>query len=286
MLDGVLYQQVNKDHAFWTEKRLRNPGRGGNTSGLLTHAAGGQVISNILFDAGLGTIEGLCDLADFDWAWPLDVVITHAHADHHAELQLLSDQWCKRNGPRREAICVHAHPITLDRLRLAHTRGFGDGRTLRAVALHPGEGQRLGIFTVTGIEVDHLPGAMIYVVEFGAEKILVAWDMKTPPSPLDHPELQRPSLALVEANTWTALSACTNHTSVEELAGSGFISGLRLDQAPGTRYGAFLVHYSGAEDAEGAMSDQELAARLARQHPNLACWLGVAGRGQQWRFRV
>jgi phosphoribosyl 1,2-cyclic phosphodiesterase len=284
MLDGVLYQQINKDHAFWTEKRRHTAGPGGNTAGLLTHAVDGQVTTNILFDAGLGTIEGLCDLADFDWSWPLDVVVTHAHADHHAELQLLSDQWCKRNGPRRDAIRVHAHSMTLDRLRLAHARGFEDGRTLHAVELRPGERQRLGIFTVTGIDVDHMPGAMIYAVEFGAEKLVVAWDLKTPPSPLAHPLLQRPSLALIEANTWTALSSRTNHTSVEELVRSGFIQGLRLDQAPGTRHGAYLVHYSGAEDAEGPMSDQALAARLARQYPDLAARLGVARRGQQWRF--
>lgn len=286
MADVVLYQQINKDHAFFSEKRRRNPGPGGNTAGLLTHLVDGVALTNVLFDAGLGTTAGLCDLARFDWAWPLDIVLTHAHADHHAELQLLSEQWCKRCGPRRPPIPVWAHRTTLDHVAGVHARAFGDGRTLDAVSIEPGVPVQVGIFRVTGIAVDHLPGAMIYVAEWGREKVVIAWDMRSLPDPEDHPMLTGPSLALVESNTWSALSAHTGHTSVEELMSSGFLRGLRLLEAPGTRHGAFLVHYSGAEDPEGPMSDAELATRVAQEYPALAPWVGVATRGQIWRFAV
>lgn len=286
MADVVLYQQINKDHAFFSEKRLRNPGPGGNTAGLLTHLVDGVAVTNVLFDAGLGTTEGLCDLARFDWAWPLDIVLTHAHADHHAELQLLSEQWCTRIGPRRPAIPVRAHRTTLDHVAGAHAKAFGDGRTLEAAPIQPGVATQIGIFRVTGVAVDHVPGAMIYAVEFGREKVVVAWDMRSPPRPDEHPVLLRPSLALVESNTWSAVSDRTGHTSVEELMSSGFLRDLRLPESPGTPNGAFLVHYSGAEDPDGPMSDADLAWRVARAYPNLAPWVRVAARGQLWSFEL
>jgi hypothetical protein len=286
MSSVVLYQQINKDHAFWAEKRRRNSEHGGNTAGLLTHLVDGAAVTNVLFDAGLGTIDGLCDLTRFDWTWPLDVVLTHAHADHHAELQILSEQWCKRYGPRRAAIHVRASAVTLGQVSQSHARGFGDGQTLTAVPLVPGVTDRLGIFSITGIAVDHLPGAMIYVVEFGREKIVIGWDMKSLPRVADHPRLARPSLAFVDSNTWSALSSRTGHSSVEDLVASGFLHDLRVHEAPATRCGTYLVHYSGAEDPGGPLSDRALALKFRREYPDLASWVDVASRGQCWTFAV
>jgi hypothetical protein len=282
--DVVLYQQVNKDHAFWSEKRRHGAARGGNTAGLLTHIIGGTAVTSVLFDAGLGTIDGLCDLARFEWTWPLEILLTHAHPDHHAELQILSELWCTRVGPRRDPLRVRAQLTTLDRVVPAHARGFGEGRTLSAVPIEPGVTEHVGIFAITAIGVDHMPGATIYAVEFGREKILIAWDMKSPPSVAAHLVLCRPSLALVDCNTWSALSKRTGHSSAEDLVASGFLRDLRVDEAAGTPCGIALVHYSGAEDPDGGMSEDALALKFRREYPDLAPWVTVAARGQRWTF--
>ncbi len=286
MAEEVLYQQVNKDHAFWSEKRRHGQLRGGHTSGLLTHIVDGTAVTNLLFDAGLGTIDGLCDLSVFQWEWPLDIFLTHAHIDHHAELMLLAEQWCTRVGPRRRAaVKVRSSAATLDAVTPVHAVGFGRGATLAPVPVVPGVPQTVGIFRVTALEVDHFPGAMIYVAEFGHEKILIGWDMKSLPSPVEHPLLQRPSLAFVDANTWSAQSR-TGHSSVEEIVGSGFLRELRVEEAPGARYGLYLVHYSGAEDPEGSLSDRAVALKFRREHPDHARSVDVAARGQLWKFTV
>lgn len=284
MAEQVLYQQVNKDHAFWTEKRRHGERTGGHTTGLLTHLIDGVAVTNLLFDAGLGTIEGLCDLQAFDWRWPLEIFLTHAHADHHAELMLLAEQWCTRGtSERRGPVAVRATELTLNAVTPMHARGFGPKRLLTPVAILPGQPHAVGIFRVSAVEVDHLPGAAIYVVEFGVDKIVIAWDLRTPPDPLAHPVLQRPSLALIEANTWSAQSR-TGHTSVEGLVESGFLRSLQVADAPGTRHGISFVHYSGWEDPDGGLSDPAMALRFQQTYPEYAAWVGVAARGQIWTF--
>ena len=61
MSSHVTYRQLNKDYAYWTEKRRIGQMRGGHVAGLLTHSEAGQVKQNILIDAGLGTLEALAD---------------------------------------------------------------------------------------------------------------------------------------------------------------------------------------------------------------------------------
>jgi phosphoribosyl 1,2-cyclic phosphodiesterase len=287
MAERVLYQQINKDHAFWSEKRRHGQLRGGHTAGLLTHLRDDHAVTNLLFDAGLGTIEGLCDLAAFRWGWPLDIFLTHAHIDHHAELMVLSEQWCLRGAPEcRPAVSVRGTELTLSAVQSTHAHGFGAGGTLASVPITEGEPQTIGIFRVSAVSVDHCPGAVIYVVDFGRDKIIIGWDMKSLPSPTAHPALQRPSLALLEANTWSPQSHRTGHTSVEELVRSGFLRELRAPEAPGVRYGVYLVHYSGHEDPWGSLSNRAMALRLRREFPDYAAWVDVAARGQAWTFEV
>jgi phosphoribosyl 1,2-cyclic phosphodiesterase len=284
MTEHVLYQQINKDHAFWSEKRRHGQRVGGHTAGLLTHVAGDHVVTNLLFDAGLGTIDGLCDLPHFNWEWPLEIFLTHGHIDHHAELLLLAEQWCTRATHRRPAIPVRCTDATLDVVVRMHEHGFGAGRTLTPVSIQPGSRSAVGIFSVSALAVDHFPGAVIYIVEFGQDKIIIGWDLKSLPSPTEHPVLQRPSLALLEANTWSAQSHRTGHTSVEEIVASGFLRELRVSEAVGARYGAYFVHYSGYEDPDGPLGDRELALRFRRAYPEFGAWADVAVRGQAWTF--
>ena len=291
MSDSVTYFQINKDHAYWTEKRRFGQTSGGHTSGLLSHYRDGVIVESLLFDVGMGTIEGLHD-AGFCWKAPLSVFVTHAHIDHHAELMVLSELWCKREAPKQRAplkvFCTGEEgdkkPGTIQFLQHTHGWGFSGGQTLAHVPLSSKTPVSQGIFTVHSVDVDHFPGSVIYVVEFWQHKVLIAWDMKTLPDPEQHSRLQRPSLALLEANTWTALSQRTGHTSVEELIGSGFVSKLGLSLDGPNLYGAYLVHFGGGEDPDGAISDSDLDVRFRRLYPHLAGIVGVARRGQQWTF--
>ena len=52
MTRHVVFSQINKDYAYWVEKRRIGQMKGGHVAGLLTHVEGGQVNQNILFDAG------------------------------------------------------------------------------------------------------------------------------------------------------------------------------------------------------------------------------------------
>jgi len=102
--DGeLLVQLVNKDHAYWWEKRDVGQLVGGNTSALITHIRDGDILTSVLIDAGFGTITGLLDLSAFSWSWPMEVLVTHGHIDHHAELMALSELWCKRYRPTRSS---------------------------------------------------------------------------------------------------------------------------------------------------------------------------------------
>lgn len=299
MPERVIYQQINKDHAYWTEKRRVGQIKGGHTAGLLTHIQDATIVTNVLFDAGLGTIEGLCDLEEFSWEWPLTVFITHGHIDHHAELMILAELWCKRQeGERRGPLEVYCTgtvdednlkgTATLKRLRRVHSYGFGSGKTLTHVSITSGGSVECGIFKIRAIDVDHFDGAVIYIVEFGQQqqhKIVIGWDMKMLP-PVT-PILKKPSLALLEANTWTPLSAKTGHTSVEELVCTRFIQDLDATVAFTTdHYGIYLVHYGGGEDPDGILDDTKLEAKFQQTYPTLAGIVRVAKRGQRWSFRV
>jgi phosphoribosyl 1,2-cyclic phosphodiesterase len=298
MPESILFQQVNKDHAYWSEKRKVQSTRGGHTAGLLTHKRDGVVLTNILFDAGLGTIDGLNDLSDFSWEWPLQVFITHGHIDHHAELMILSELWCKREANPRQPLLVRCTEKTFDCIQPVHSYGFAGGNTLAFVRLIPGTAEKpsppieVGIFRIFALSVDHFPpGSVIYVVEAAGHKIIVGWDMKTLLNPDDYPVLKNPSLALLEANTWSPLSQRTGHTSVEELVDNGQFQFIRaLDPArpdPALdRHGIYLVHYGGGEDPNGAMPDARLADRFQSTYPDLAPFVKVAERGQSWSFKL
>jgi hypothetical protein len=288
MPEHVFYHQINKDHAYWSEKRRLGQVKGGNTAGLLTHFQGDEAVSSVLFDAGLGTIDGLHDLKQFNWRWPMSAFITHGHPDHHLELMILSELWCKRETPsRRGPLSVHCTQTThASWLEPVHKWGYTGGKTLAHTPVTAGVPVNIGIFTIHAIDVDHFPGSVIYVVEFGENarhRVVIGWDMKTLPNPDLYPILKNPSLALLEANTWNALSAKTGHTSVEELVSTGFISELGATLGP-NRYGIFLVHYGGGEDPEGMLTDPQLLSKFRTTYGQLAGTVDVAARGQFWYF--
>lgn len=290
----VIYRQLNKDYAYWTEKRRVGQQRGGQLSALLSYVEDGQVRQNVLFDAGLGVLEAIADFCDDDfWDQPLAVFITHGHIDHHAELMILSEIYCLRRGEDmydvRPPLAIYATEKTQLHLERTHWYGYHGGNTLQHACLDPGEPLFLPPFCITPFAVDHFEGAVIYTVTFELEqahKILVGWDMTTLPTARRQLQsLRRPSLALLEATTWTDMARDVGHTSVQALVESGFLPALDLTYDPPTQqYGAYLVHYSGWEDPGGMLSDAELKEKFDATYPRLAPLVRVAQRGQTWRF--
>ena len=294
MNEQVVYRQINKDYAYWIEKRRLGQQKGGHVSGLLTHRENGQVKQNILFDAGLGTIEGLADQCeDTFWDEPLAVFITHGHIDHHAELMVLAEIYCTRRGRDihdvRPPLPVFCTAETQEHLLSTHRYGYSGGETLSHRMIEPGLPTHISIFSITPLAVDHFEGAVIYTIEFERQKphkILIGWDMTT--LPLEQIErLQGPSLALIEATSWSSLAEEIGHTSVEDLVRTGFLGRLQLQFKPEReQYGAYLVHYSGWEDPWGMLSDADLKDKFDQTYPELAHIVRVAKRGQQWSFTL
>lgn len=292
MSQQVVYCQLNKDYAYWTEKRRVGQDTGGHVAGLLSHLENGVVKQNILFDVGLGTLEALADICeDAFWDKPLVIFITHGHIDHHAELMILSEIYCKRRGQHiqdiRPPLQVFCTAGTQKHLYNTHRYGFEDGNTLRHQSIRPGIPVQKDLVNITPVAVDHFEGAVIYSIEFHlthSHQIIIGWDMTTlPTNQID--KLTQPSLILLEATTWTPLAEFTGHTSIEELAESGFLEQLSLQYQPDQeKYGAYLVHYSGWEDPWGMLTDQQLKDKFDTTFPALAGIVRVAERGQQWTF--
>lgn len=287
------YRQLNRDYAYWTERRRIGVQKGGNVCGLLSHRAEDGGVQNTLFDCGLGTLEAIADFCpDEFWDQPLAVFITHGHIDHHAELMVLSEIYCTRRGDpslrsgqaKRPPLSVSCTEPTYRHLERTHWYGFHDGDTLAFHPLLPNQSLDHGPFRITPVPTDHFAGAVFFVIDFPPNhRLLIAWDITTPPANLT--TLLRPSLALVDATTWGALKEWTTHAGIEELVSSGFLDGLELAYAPDRQqYGAWLVHYSGLEDPWGMLTDAELKARFDAAWPRLADLVRVAGRGQVWEF--
>ncbi len=292
MSEQVVYRQLNKDYAYWTEKRRIGQQRGGHVSGLLTHRQDGQVKQNILFDTGLGTLEAIADFCpDSFWDEPLVIFITHGHIDHHAELMILSEIYCLRRGEHihdiRPPLQIFCTADTHKHLNRTHWYGYNGGNTLQHVLISPEKPIYLGPFTIMPLAVDHFEGAVIYTIEFVLKrqhKIFIGWDMTT--LPLEKIErLQQLSLALVEATTWQAVEGAIDHTCLEDLAKTGFLEKLGQDYQPEQeKYGACLVHYSGLEDPWGMLTDKQLKEKFDNTFPWLSNVVRVAERGQQWQF--
>ncbi len=285
----VLYTQLNKDYAYWIEKRRLGQTEGGNVAGLLTHVADGRVAQNVLIDCGFGTMQALTDArGDAVWDEPLRILITHGHIDHHAELMVLSELYCQRRGSRldtlRPPLHVYCTRQTQRHLARTHAYGYGKGNTLQYRPLTAARARQLGIFSVLPVATNHFAGAVWFVIRFGAHKLLIAWDITTPHVTA---AMRHPSLALVEATTWHAMVDETTHAGIEALMTSGFLAELGLTYAPAReKYGAYFVHYSGWEDPEGMLTPAQLKQKFDQTYPALRDVVRVAERCQQWQFTM
>ncbi len=290
MTEQVIYQQLNKDYLFWTEKRCLGQMKGGQVSGLVTHEVDGEVHQRVLIDCGLGTLESIADhLPDSFWDDPLAIIVTHGHIDHHAELMVISEMYCQRRGTHwrqvRPPLSVYATQGTLEHLDRTHWWGFRGGNSLTHQLIASHETFTIAPFSITTIPVEHFVDSVNFLIQFElsqSHKIYIGWDMTKPPLQ-SVPLVKRPSLAFFDATTWGEREV--GHICIEDLAGSGYLPSLQLEYAPAQqKYGGYLLHYSGWEDVGGMLTDQALKEKFDAKFPDLASVIRVAERGQTWIF--
>jgi phosphoribosyl 1,2-cyclic phosphodiesterase len=224
------------------EGRAGDPYRQANASYSLAQRQDGQVVRHTLIDCGMGVVPSLVDFEHSHGVHVVhEVLITHPHFDHFAQLDWLS-MCLLRNGRAEQPrpLPVYASP---------ECWAGGPNRVHRYLAersdfrpLEPGTPIMLGDLVITPFAVDHgpkAPGALGFVVEHAARKIVITGDFLRVPEE-DNPLFFGADVMFLDANTWHPAER-TSHQSV--------LGDLRLiDKWRPKR--AYLIHYSGYEDRE------------------------------------
>ena len=204
-----------------------------------------QPVRHTLIDCGMGVVPSLLEFEQSHGVHVVhEVLLTHPHFDHFAQLDWLSmcllrsgrpdqprplpiyaSRECWENGPNR----VHRY--------LAERSDFRP--------LQPGHAPWCwATSTVTPFAVDHgpkAPGALGFVVQHGGRKIVITGDFLRVPEE-DDPLLFDADVMFLDANTWHP-AEWTWHQSV--------LGNLRLIEKWRPKR-AYMIHYSGYEDREHA----------------------------------
>lgn len=245
------------------ELRAASPYQQANASFSLLQRCCGKTVRHTLIDVGMGVVPSL--LA-FEHAHDVHVVnevlLTHPHFDHFAQLDWLSmcivrndrldqprplpiyaSQACWDNGPNR------VFPY------LAERSDFH--------CMEPGSPIVLGDISITPFSVDHgqkSPGALGLVVQHRDRKVIFTGDFLRIVDE-DNPLFLNADVAFMDANTWHP-AEYTAHQSV--------IGNLRLIERWKPKR-TYLVHYSGYEDRDhkeedvnGPMTSDRLREQLRR----------------------
>jgi phosphoribosyl 1,2-cyclic phosphodiesterase len=257
---------------FCLDSPRANEGRDGNlyrqanVSYSLVQRRDGQIIRHTLIDCGMGVVPSLLDFEQSHGIHVVhEVLLTHPHFDHFAQLDWLS--MCLLRSGRTDQprpLPIYASPECWDN---------GPGRVHRHLAersdfrpLRPGQSLVLGEMTVTPFAVDHgpkAPGALGFVVQHGRRKIVITGDFFHVTDE-DNPLLLDADVMFLDANTWHP-AEWTWHQSV--------LGNLRLIEKWRPRR-AYMIHYSGYEDREHADDPVNGPMTMARFREELG---GVAG---------
>jgi phosphoribosyl 1,2-cyclic phosphodiesterase len=191
-----------------------------------------------------------------------EVLLTHPHFDHFAQLDWLSMCLLRSGRPDQpRPLPIYASQECWD---------AGPNRVHRYLAercdfrqLQPGVPVVLGDLTLTPFAVDHgpkAPGALGFVIQHGSHKVLITGDFLRVPNE-DDPLLLDADVAFMDANTWHPAEH-TWHQSV--LGNLRLVEKWRLKRT-------YMIHYSGYEDREhpgdqvsGPLGMQRLAEELRR----------------------
>jgi len=228
------------------EGRASDPHRQANVSYSLVQRQAGRIVRHTLIDCGMGVVPSLLDFEHSHGVHVVhEVLLTHPHFDHFAQLDWLSmcavrsgrsDQprplpiyasrecWENENGPKR----IHHYMVTSSPPRIEFR------------PLQPSDSVALGDLTITPFAVDHrdtAPGALGFVVQHGQRKVVITGDFLSVPDD-DNPLLFDADVMFLDANTWHPVEGVW-HQSV--LGNLPLIKKWRLRRA-------YLIHYSDYED--------------------------------------
>jgi len=245
------------------ESRATDPYRQANVSYSLVQRRDGQVVRHTLIDCGMGVVPSLLEFEHTHGVHVVhEVLLTHPHFDHFAQLDWLS--MCLLRSGRAD------QPRPLPIYASQECWEGGPGRVHRYLAersdfrpFQAGQPLVLGNIVVTFFAVDHgpkAPGALGFVVQHGGRKVVITGDFLRVPDE-DNPLLFDADLVFFDANTWHPAD-WTGHHSV--------LGNLRLVEKWRPKR-AYMIHYSGYEDREhpddpinGSMGMERLRQELQR----------------------
>ena len=144
-----------------------------------------------------------------------EVLITHPHWDHFAQLDWLSMNLVRNGRPDQpRPLPVYASRECWETGPLHFFRHLPDRTEHRPI--EHGKPIVLGDLSITPFAVDHgptVPGSLGFVVMHGARKVIITGDFRSVVHP-DDPLLLGADVCFLEANTWHPIEGLA-HQSVE-----------------------------------------------------------------------
>jgi glyoxylase-like metal-dependent hydrolase (beta-lactamase superfamily II) len=232
------------DSSRANEGRATDPYRQANVSYSLVQRLQGQIVRHTLIDCGMGVVPSLLEFEQSHGIHVVhEVLLTHPHFDHFAQLDWLS-MCLVRNGrvEQPRPLPIYASPECWENGPSRVHRYLGERSDFRP--LRPGQSIVLGDVTITPFTVDHGPkaaGALGFVVQHGMRKIIISGDFLRV---LDenNPLLFDADVLFLDANTWHPAEGVWHQSVLGNLP--------LIDKWRPKR--TYLVHYSGYEDREHA----------------------------------
>jgi phosphoribosyl 1,2-cyclic phosphodiesterase len=208
--------ELGMDSPRADQVRQRDPYRQANVSYSLLQRREGRVVRHSVIDVGMGVVPSLLEFEVTHQVHVVhEVLITHPHFDHFAQLDWLS-MALVRNGrdDQPRPLPVYATQPCWDTGPNRIHRHLAERVEFRAI--EPGDTITLGDVLVTPLAVDHGPkvaGAVGFVIRHGQRKIIVTGDFARVPDEQD-PRLFGADVCFMEANTWHPAD-WTHHSSVQ-----------------------------------------------------------------------